>query len=220
MRFLSLGLLLIVAACSSPETATTDTLPVSPPAAVVAQWIEALDTGDVATIGSIVETQGVAVAAAVENGLDARQLDALLKDGMPEGLATDYWRSFTNGFATFRGLPIGTTTVRAQTPLSAAGVDFTAVDVSSGEGEGEVIVRLVDGRWRVDLIATVGSALVGPLGSYLFGVVEGPDAAGVVGAYKSYVVPALTAASARHPEDRRLEFELEFIVQLIAQNEP
>ncbi len=185
------------------------------PVTATRDWLDAVATGDVARIGELVEPTGLVVVAAVENNVSSDQLVTMLEMGLSDQLATEYWTRFRDEFNRFQGSPIGSLTVGDEEPVSQPD-GFTSVILSSESSSGRVILRNTDAGWQVDFAATVGPALIGPLGEYLESAVAGDNVAAISIAYRDWVVPALEAALATSPDNSALEFETEYIRQLAA----
>lgn len=216
MRFLILSIIVTLSACSSGEPALPVEITDQTPSAVVEEWLDAVADVDAERLGAIVEPIGLAVIAGVENQLASAELVVLLEGGFDGDPARSYWRTFRDDFGSIRGVPIASLVVGGETPV-AGEPGFTAVEVSSPDSQGRVIVRRDErGAWRVDMVATVGSALVGPLGTYLLSVLDGADGIAIGDAYKAGIIPALDAAIVLAPENSDLVFETEFIRQLLA----
>ena len=185
------------------------------PTETASAWIEALEQGDLAEIESLVEPTGLAVVAAVENNLRSDELAGLLGAGLTSELQAQYWNGFRDGFDVFRGESISAVTVGAETGLPGL-TTFTAVELATQGATGSVILRQTESGWVVDFVATVGPALIGPLGEYLAAAVAGEHADAISGAYRDAVVPGLEAALALDPDNNALVFEAEYIRQLAA----
>jgi len=210
----------MVAACSGGgEVDTTVAVTATDPVAAVRQWIDALAAARYVEALALVEPAGLAVVVAVENSLDPDQLATLLADGIPTDLAASYWSSFIESFAAFRKLPLGSVTEGEATEFDIEGVTFAAVTIEAGEGSGEVIARRRDdGTWRVDMAATVGPGLSSTIADDLPAGLEGSGGDTVAAAYETAVVPGLSAALDQDPSNRELVFDIEYIVQLLAQH--
>ncbi len=209
----------MVAACSGEgEADTTVAATATDPVAAVQLWVDALAAARFAEVAALVEPAGFAVVVAAENGLGADQLATLLDGGVPADLAASYWSSFVDSFAAFRGLPLSSVAVVEATGVAIDGANFAAVTIESGEGSGEVIARgREDGTWRVDLAATVGPGLASSIADDLPAALESSGADTIASAYEAAVVPGLSAALARDPSNRELVFDIEYIVQILAQ---
>ncbi len=212
-RLALIVLVAFLAACGGGEAETTTTVSEAGPAEVAAAWLHAMNGSDATAIDSLVEPVGLAIIAAVENNLRSDELVGLLESGMSPDLATRYWAAFYDGFGAIQGASLEDTSVGdpIQIPDSR---DHTAVAIATGGAEGRVILLRTEAGWKVDFAATVGPALVGPLGSYLASAMEGDDAEEIAAAYAAAIVPALDAALALDPGNTNLAFETEYIRQL------
>lgn len=210
-----LTLVLILSACSgstdTPETASVGADPV----AVVNDWLDAVAEVDIQRITNLVEPTGLAIVAAVENNLRSEELAGMLESGIPPELGTEYWDGFRRDFGSIRGSAVDEIEVGDELTISAPD-GFTGVEISIGETTGRVILRLSDDGWKVDFAATVGPALVGPLGEYLASAIEGEYGALIVDSYRFAVVPALTAVAELEEDNSVLVFETEYIRQLVS----
>jgi len=74
-----------------------------------------------------------------------------------------------------------------------------------------------DGAWQVDMVGTVGAGLAGPMGDYLVNALTSATGELIAQAFETAVVPGLSAALERNPTNRQLVFDIEFIVQVLAQ---
>lgn len=219
VRILLLVIALIAGAgCSAAPGDDSAPPSASDPVQVTSEWLSAVSTGDATRLASLVEPRGLAVVAAVENNLRSDELVGLLESGTTAEPYDGYWAQFASAFAVFSGSGIDELTVGD--PIDIPGSDdFIAVALTSQEAAGRVILRQGESGWLVDFSATVGPALVGPLGEYLSAVVSGENAAAIAAAYRDSVVPGLDAVLALEPENSLLEFETEYIRQL-AQSVP
>jgi len=212
-RWVLILLIALLGACGGGEAETVTTVGDLGPAEVVSAWLDAVAGQDVAAIESLVEPVGLAVVAAVENNLRSDELAGLLDGGMGEELATEYWSSFRDGFDAIQGESVSEIRVGEPVPIPDAR-DHTAVSIGTGTTQGRVILRKSVDGWKVDFAATVGPALVGPLGSYLASALKGDDAEEIAAAYAEAIVPGLDVALALDPENTNLAFETEYIRQL------
>ena len=214
---LVLILVLAATACSAGGgDAATTTVPEAEPAVVVARWLSGVATSDVTALETYVEPTGIAVLASVENSLRSEETVTLLESGFSDQLVVDYWVSFRTDFEAIRGFSVQAVTVGELVPIPDQ-PDFTAVEVISPESTGLVILRRAGAdRWQVDAAATVGPALVGPLGEYLVSALQGDNAETIAEAYRTGIVPGLDAAISLDPDNTDLVFETEYIRQLLA----
>ena len=215
MRLCVLTLLAVLASCTTQGSpTTTDTTPTDP-VAVTADWLNAVANVEVETLAAIVEPTGLAVLAGVENQVRSDEMVGLLEQGLTDALATGYWQSFRDDFASIRGSSIGELTAGASQPIPGF-ANFTEVAISGPTGAAHVILRRSEtAGWQVDMLATVGPSLADPIADYLASALEGENAVPVGEAYRSAVIPALDAAIAREPGNSALVFSTEFIRQLV-----
>jgi len=207
---------LLVAGCSGDSSVPESTQPEATPVEIVDQWLEAMSVGDFASAESFVEPVGVAVIAAVESNLRSDELVGLLEGGFPADLRDDYWNGFRSGFETFSGADFDRIVVG--TAESVAGTSaFISVGLSAENMTGQVILRGTESGWLIDMAATVGPALIGPLGEYLDAAIGGENAAEIGTAFNDGIVPGLEAAVAQDPARTALSFETEYIRQLAAE---
>ena len=214
MRILvTIAALAVLTGCSGETTSTEAPLDTADPAAVAGDWLDAVARGDGETATLYVEQDGLAIFAAVESNLRSEELVALLRDGMEPALETQYWSDFATDFSAFSGTTISDLVVGTASAVPGH-ADFVSVSVAGPAGEGRVVLRNLDAGWLVDFAATVGPAIVGPLGEYLAVAGEGEHAEEIGLAFVESIVPGLEAAAAIDPEDSRLVFEAEYIRQL------
>ncbi len=212
MRYLwwSVGLLLLIGGCGGGDgAATTTTSPATFPTGVVRDWLDAVGSGDLRAIATAVDETSATVVIAAENGYTVGELAALLDGGLPEGVASSYWTSFESAFEEFRGIKMSSLVVGDFSPIEVDAGEFAAVELESPEGLAEVVTRrAADGRWRVDMVATFGPALVRTLRSTLDDAAADPDGAVVRAGYARSVLPALEAAVALDTGDTLLQSQL------------
>jgi hypothetical protein len=218
MRFLPpIMAVLLLAGCSRGAGDTTTTVAADlEPTQVVAEWLQALEGPDVATLDSLVEPAGLAVVAAVENSLRSDELTGLLTAGFGDELATGYWTSLREDFAAIRGEPLSAVVVGDLVPVPDV-ADHVAVAISTATSDGRVILRRGESGWQIDFAATVGPALIGPLGDYLDSALRGEYASEIAAAYTDAVIPGLEAAAALDQGNTNLAFEIEYLRQLTAE---
>lgn len=214
MRYFILAVVL-VSACSSPSAEPLATVVTDDPVKVASSWLDAVDAVDLETLDLTVEPVGLVVLAGVENGLRSDEVVALLDAGFDDELAAGYWRSFRGDFEAIRGVSLGDLLVGSEDATSRQS-GFTAVDVSGETGIGRIGLRRNDvGVWQVDMVATVGPALIGPLGAYLDSALVGDNAEAIIAAFRTGVLPGLEFAVALDPDNSDLVFETEYIRDLV-----
>jgi len=205
----------LLAGCGGGSAETTVPGNELEPVEVVTQWLAALGGPDVDALRPLVEPVGLAVTAAVENNVRSDEFAGLLRSGLGDDLAMEYWTSFRDDFEAVHGESLGEVVVGEVVPIPGAD-GYTAVAISTETSEGRVVLRQAGEGWQVDFVATIGPALVGPLGEYVASALEGEYAIEVVAACGSTVVPGLDAAVALDMGNTNLEFETEYIRQLVA----
>ena len=205
-------LFLLLAGCASADEGEPPAPSLSPVAATQA-WLDALASEDYTAMEELVEPTGLAVVAAVENNLRSDELAGLLESGFTDELHTQYWRGFNESLEAFRDEPLTAVTVGEEIGLAGM-VGHTAVVLETDRAVGNVILLETPDGWKVDFVATVGPALMGPLGEYLAAAITGDHAAVIRTAYRDAVVPGLEAALALDQDNNALVFEAEYIRQL------
>ena len=205
----------LLASCSGGGVDEAESDLKAEPTTIAMQWIEAVASVNIEALDNIVEPVGLAVLAGVENVVSSSEMVGLIDGGFADELAIGYWTTFRDDFAAIRGGSIESLTVGSQHEI--AGRDnYLGVDITLNETTGQLILRNVDGAWKVDMAATVGPALVGPLGDYLASALQGDNAAQIADAYLGSVVPGLETASAVDATNSDLVFEIEYLRQLSA----
>ena len=203
----------LLAACGGEANGDAEVPNTESPAAITSEWLENVAAGDSSAIAALVEPTGLAIVAAVEGGLRSGELAGLLESGIGDSLAAQYWAEFRSSFEAFQAIEIADIAVGAATPVSGAD-SFTSVELTTPSATGYAILRNTEAGWQVDFAATIGPALVGPLGDYLASAIDGEHGEVIASAYREAIVPGLEAALALDPGNSRLEFETEYIRQL------
>lgn len=217
MRILLTAALVAAAGCSTAEPAPP---PVTvAPTAVVDDWLAAVAGSDVEALEELVEPIGIAVLAGVENQVRSDEMVALVEVGLQGDLSRGYWQSFRDDVMAIRGVSIDEISVDGEL-TEDLGSGFAGVEVSGADANGVVFVkRSNELGWQVDMIATVGSRLVGPLTDYLESALAGANADAIAEAYRVAVVPGLDAAIALDPDNPDLVFGAEAI-RLMLRDQP
>ncbi len=204
---------------SSTTIAPTTTLTGRPsPAEAADAWFAAVGAGRQAEATGLLVDGQLPILIAVENNLDAGQLAGLLAAGVPDEAQREYWESFAAGFAEFAE-PIENLRVAAVDEFAIDGRDFGAavVGLAPGAGSTRFILAGVDGRWRVDLLATLAPALGNQLRSLATGLAPGPAGEAVQAALVDQI-PSLRAA-VEQPDpgaDAAVLRELEALIRFLA----
>lgn len=214
MRVLALSVsFVLLAACGGDVDEDAVVPNIESPVAITSQWLESVAAGDQSAIAGLVEPTGLAVVAAVEGDLRSDELVGLLESGIGESLAAQYWADFRDSFEAFQEAEIADIAVGDATPVPGAD-SFASIELTTPAATGYAILRNTDAGWQVDFAATIGPALVGPLGDYLASAIAGEHGEAIASAYRDAIVPGLEAALALDPDNTRLEFETEYIRQL------
>ncbi len=184
-----------IAACSSASSESDGEE--NPERAVVA-WFEAIDSGDATAASSTVSAESLALILAIENDVEVEVLAEYLDAGVPLGVQASYWSSFSDGFSEFSSRPVSTLTVGSAVLFTAEGLEFASVPVSGGSGGGSVVIARMtpEGRWQVDLVASLGDGFARLL-SNEYDALPNNAAGDRVGlSYATVVVPSMWAAMA------------------------
>jgi hypothetical protein len=214
MRVLALSVsLMLLAACGGEAREDAVMSNAESPAAVTNQWLDRVAAGDQSAIAGLVEPTGLAIVAAVEGDLRSDELVGLLESGIGESLAAQYWADFRDSFEAFQDAEIADIAVGEATPVPGAD-SFTSVELMTPGATGYAILRNTNAGWQLDFAATIGPALVGPLGDYLASAIAGEHGEAIASAYRDAIVPGLEVALVLDPDNTRLEFETEYIRQL------
>lgn len=186
------SLFLIVAFAAACSASTSDVIDPAP--VVVEEWLASIDGNDYEAATGHTYEPAMAIAIAVENGLDAADTAALLNDGIPAAMSASYWSSFRTGFDSFAGFELTDLGVGTAEPIFTEGVQFAAVSVDdSASGNGLIFTRDAAGR-EIDLVATLAPGFVDQLLSFYEALPVGDDGDVVRSAYLHTVVPAMWAA--------------------------
>ncbi|CAN5396633.1 MAG: hypothetical protein ACR2JP_06450 [Acidimicrobiia bacterium] len=189
----------------------------STPNGAVAAWLEAVAAGDLATIDGLVDQTNLALVAGAENEFSVEQLAGVVGSGLPEAARRSYWRTFGEGLGDVLGAPLGDLTVAGADPFGSGDGDYAAVTVGIENATTEIITRLVDDRWQIDMVATVGPTLAIQIRRLVTDLAAGEDE-DTARTFAAIAVDSLGAAHTRSP-NRNLELELEAIESLPAAGE-
>lgn len=149
------------AGCGGDETLPND------PAGVAAAWLEAVGDVDTATLSAVIDETTFGILLAVENGFDAEQTRLLLEAGPSDDLRFSYWASFREAFTVFAGIAPEDLNVGTARNYVVGNDEFAVVPASAGARSTDIILERTDGRWRVDMVATMGPVMVRPIRSFV-----------------------------------------------------
>ena len=209
-RSIALLILLVVAACGDGDADTTG--PSQFPTGSVRSWFDSLDAGDMLAAEQLTFPESMLVVLAAENAMPIEELAPLLRLGATEESAARYLTRFADALRARYGGRLSTVSVDGFTQL---GDNYAAVAVT-GEGSATIITRRnPDGVWQVDLVGTLGPALIGQIGDLLHGAGDDADGHTVRETYRIDVLPALEAAAARDPANLALAAEIREIQSVL-----
>jgi len=210
LALLSAILVFIVAGCGDGDTDTTE--PSQFPTGSVRSWLDALEIDDTVGALQLTHQESMLLILAAENDMRVAEIAPLLRRGATEDSAASYLHQFTEGLRGRYGESLADVTVDGFTQLDEI---YAAVTVT-GAGAATVITRRAPGGlWQVDLVATLGPALITQIRDLLEEAGEGEDGDTMRTVYQSGVVPALEAAAINDPEDLGLASQIRAIKGLL-----
>lgn len=200
---LALVLLLAAAACGGDAADTTE--PSQFPTGSVRSWFDALEAGNTEDALELTYDTSMLVILSAENALDPGQVGSLLRRGATEESSAEYIGSFGSALRDRYGSSLSAVSVDGFTGI---GEHYAAVEVT-GEGGATIMLRqTAEGLWQVDLVGTVGPALIGQLRSLLESAGDGEDGDTIRDAFRDDVVPSLEAAADHDPQNLTLAAEI------------
>ena len=200
---LAIALLVLAAACSGGDSDTT--MPSQFPTGSVRSWFDALEADDESAALVLTYQRSMLIVVGAENALAIDDLAPLLRRGATESSAEAYMADFGDALRDRYGSSLTEVSVDG---FNQIGDSYAAVTVT-GEGEATIITRRnSDGLWQVDLVGTLGPALIGQIRSLLDAEGEDDDQATIRQAFELDIVPALDAAAAHDPANLTLASEL------------
>ena len=201
-RFL-IVLAILAASCGNGEAETTAESQF--PTGSVRSWLDALEAGDSARALELTYQESMLVILAAENGLETPQIASLLRRGATEESAARYLSEFGAALRTRYGASLAEVSVDGFMQL---GETYAAVEVT-GQGAATIITRRAPGGlWQIDLVGTLGPALISQIRAILEKSGDGEDAETIAAEFAAGVIPALDAAAAADPEDLALASEI------------
>ncbi len=149
--------------------------------------------------------RSIVVIVAAENAIDVADTAALLRRGATAESAAGYLGRFGNALRERYGASLADVTVDG---FNQIGDSFAAVIVT-GQSEATVIARRNEsGLWQVDLVGTLGPALITQIREMLDAASDDANGATIREAFATDVVPSLEAAAAHDPANLTLASEL------------
>ena len=175
-------LLLAVGACTKapePEATTTTTLGgAATPEDALDGLFDAIVQGNYRETALLTFDDQLALMVSLE-GFDVADTASMLRDGLPDRVSDNFWKSFSAGFPAFAEEDLAGVLVGSGEEFSVEGESFATVNVAlrRSQGSGDWIARRdVQGRWRLDLFATFGPSFAAPFRQWLAALQPGADA--------------------------------------------
>lgn len=202
--------LILVAACGGGGAETTELSQF--PTGIVRSWFDAFEADDVATATDLTSPAPMLIVLAAENAMPIDELAPLLRRGATAASSARYLTDFADALRIRYGGSLSAISVDGFSPL---GEDYAAVAVT-GDGKATIVTRRNPGdSWQVDLVGTLGPALIGQIAELLDGAGDDPDGDTLREAYRMDVLPALEAALAHDPENFSLAAEIREIQSVL-----
>lgn len=200
---LALAFILVTAACGGGEADTTT--PSQFPTGSVRSWFDALEAADTAAALDLTYQRSMLVIVGAENAMGTADLAALLRRGATPSSAEAYLADFG---AALRERYSSSLTALTVDGFSQIGDSYAAVTVT-GEGQATIITRRnSDGIWQVDLVGTLGPALIGQVRALLDEADDDDDGSTIRDTFEMDIIPALEAVAAHDPANLTLASEL------------
>ncbi|NND03283.1 MAG: hypothetical protein HKN91_10895 [Acidimicrobiia bacterium] len=200
---LALTLVLVAAACGGDEGETT--APSQFPTGSVRSWFDALEANDIAGALELTYERSMLVIVGAENDLPSSDLAALLRRGATPESAEAYLADFATALRERYSSSLADVAVDG---FSQIGDSFAAVTVT-GDGQATIITRRnEDGVWQIDLVGTLGPALIGQVRSLLDNAEDDEDGATIRQTFEMEIIPSLEAVTAHDPANLTLASEL------------
>jgi hypothetical protein len=193
-----LGVVLMAVICASCASSPEPDEALSTPEGAVVTWFEAIDSGDVEAASHAIHPESLALILAIENDISTEQLAGHLSSGVPLGMQSSYWRSFSLGFTDFASKPISTLSVGRADRFVSEGENFASVPISGGPGSDSIVIARMraDGTWEVDMVASLGDGFSKLMLERYDELGSDQAAARVRLAYVEVVAPSMWAAMA------------------------
>ena len=147
------------------------------------------------------------VIVGAENAVPTGELAALLRRGVTTQSAEAYLADFATALRERLSSSLSDVSVDG---FSQIGDSFAAVTVT-GDGEATIVTRRsADGVWQVDLVGTLGPALIAQIRSLLDAAEDGDDddRSTIRQTFEMDIIPSLEARAAHDPANLTLASEL------------
>ena len=179
--FLLVILLLVVGACTvapEPESTTTTTLGgAASPAEALNGLFDAIVGGNYQDTALFTFDDQLALMVSLE-GFELTETVSMLRDGLPDEVRDNFWKSFSAGFPAFVEEELTGVIIGGGQEFSVEGAGFATVGVALRQSAGSadwIARRDTQGRWRLDLFATFGPSFASPFRDWLAALDDGPD---------------------------------------------
>lgn len=203
LGLIALIVVIVAAGCSDDGGDTTEASQF--PTGSVRSWFDALEVDDPTAALELTYDQSMVVIIAVENEMDTEEVSSFLRRGVTDESATRYLGDFAGALRDRYGSSLNDVTVDG---YSQIGETYAAVAVT-GDGPATIMTRRAPGGlWQVDLVGTLGPALVGQIRTLLESAGEDEDGNTIREAFESEILPSLDAAAASDPENFGLASEI------------
>ena len=190
---------LVLGSCGASATLEEPTATsIATPDVVVQAMVDALIDGDWLATDGLVDERHMAFFTAIERGT-ASEVAAMLRSGVPSVVREDFWESFAESVPLFTGESIARIQVLGESDrFFLEGADFVVIDIHVADGTAHWILRLTEGGWVVDLLATFGTGLLPNLRGWFAFIGADENAAYVRDEFRAEV-PSLRAGLEKLP---------------------
>lgn len=196
-------LVIVAAGCGDGAAETTEQSQF--PTGSVRSWFDALEADDPSTALQLTYDQSMLVIVAAENDLDTEQVASLLRRGATDESAAGYLQDFGAALRERYGASLAQISVDG---FNEVGESYAAVAVT-GEGGATIMMRRAPGGlWQVDLVGTLGPALISQIREILERAGDGEDGETIRAAFEMEIIPSLEAAAANDPQNLPLASEI------------
>lgn len=178
------------------------------PTGSVRSWFDALEANDSAGALELTYQRSMLVIVGAENDMAIADLASLLRRGATAESAEAYLAAFGAALRERYSSSLAEVTVD---DFSQIGDSFAAVTVT-GQGEATIMTRRnSDGVWQIDMVGTLGPALIGQVRALLEKAEDDDDGTTIRQTFEMDVIPPLEAVVAHDPANLALASELRLL---------